>query len=97
MKKLNLLLCVTVIVSLLSCNKNDYIESPTCYKYIELSEKFDSELKYTHTDTLWPSGIHGVLSYACDNELQKLLKYVPDTVGCLTGGYESIHYKFLNR
>ncbi len=84
-----LLIFITALI-LASCKK-EYIEHPTCRRYLELSDKFfpDSNT-YTHTDTLWPQG--RIANYACDSELLKLQTYVLHKEGCLTGGYQMFRY-----
>lgn len=80
-----MLLCAT------SCTKS-YEQKPTCFKYLELSDKFNSEIVYDHTDTLWPSGIKGLPAYVCGDDIAKLESFVGDTTGCTTGGYQSFRY-----
>lgn len=80
-----------VILSILffSCTK-EYIENPTCRRYLELSDKYDGEMHFLRTDTLWPNG--RIANEVCDSDLLRLKNYVPFVEGCTTGGYQEFRY-----
>lgn len=82
-----------MILALFSCTKQ-YIENPTCFKFMELSDKFTGEMVPIRVDTLWTSGVPGVLSYACGADVNKLEQANRDAhpEGC-ESGFQIIHYK----
>jgi hypothetical protein len=84
-------LIILLVLALASCTK-EYIEQPTCYRYLELSDKYDGEMVYLKTDTLWPGGRQS--TYACDDELKKIENYKPHAEGC-EQGYQVIRYEII--
>jgi hypothetical protein len=85
-----LILLLGVIVMLFSCSKNgEYIQKPTCYRYLELSDKYNGELIYLRTDTLWPQGRYN--NVACGDDTLKLMKIFP-LEGCDNGGFQRMRY-----
>jgi hypothetical protein len=94
----NLIICVvlgailfTVLLFSCGCTKQ-YSENPTCRRYLELIDKFDGEMIYLRTDTLYPNG--RISNYACDSELMKLINYQPKIEGC-ENGWQKVYYKII--
>jgi len=90
MKKILYLL---IPLFLASCSK-EYVQHPTCFFYMETSDKFTGEMVPIRTDTIWTSGVPGRLNYACDEEVTKLEEANRNAipVGC-ESGFQIIHYK----
>jgi hypothetical protein len=82
-----------IVILLASCTK-EYIEKPTCFYYMELSDKFTGDLKPIRVDTIWTSGVPGVLNYACGTDIDKMeqTNKNPYLEGC-ESGWQIIHYK----
>jgi hypothetical protein len=78
-----------VLIMFSSCTK-EYVQNPTCFRYIELSDKYNSEMIFIKTDTLYPSG--KLETYACGEDVEKIQNYVPRMQGCETGGYQVFRY-----
>jgi hypothetical protein len=80
---------------LLACTKDkQYIQKPTCYPFLFLSDKMDGELRYIRTDTLhtqWPQTSGTLTNYLCDDDTA-LFHAKLDTVGCIGGGYQTFRY-----
>ena len=74
-----------------SCTK-EYIETPSCYRYLELSDKYDGEMVYVHTDTLWPNGRYN--NVVCGADVDRLQSFVGKPEGC-TGGWQMVRYEIL--
>jgi len=85
------LAAIITFFCLTSCTKQ-YSENPTCRRYLELIDKFDGEMIYLRTDTLYPNGINS--NYACDSELLKLINYVPRIEGC-ENGWQKVYCKII--
>lgn len=83
-------LVLACVAHLFSCSKSDYIEHPTCRRYIEVSDKFDGDMNYIRTDTLWPNG--RIANEVCNADLDSMRAYVPNVEGCPTGGYQEFRY-----
>jgi len=79
-----------IIVMLFSCSKNgEYIQRPTCYRYLELSDKYNGELIYLRTDTIYPQGVYN--NVACGDDTMKLMQSFP-LEGCENGGFQQMRY-----
>ena len=84
------LIPLVLIVMLFSCSKNgDYIQKPTCYRYLELSDKYDGELIYIRTDTIFPNGIYN--NVVCNEDTLKLINFKGKMEGC-GSGWQQIRY-----
>ncbi len=77
-----IILLILVIILLNSCTKGDYIKKPTCFRYLELSDKWDAELNYQKTDTIWPN--NRLSQIVCDDDTSIFYTSFPLT-GCITG------------
>jgi hypothetical protein len=82
----------TVLLFTCSCTKQ-YEQKPTCFRYMELHKRFDGELRYVATDTVYPSG--KLASIACGDDIARLQNYVDSTHGCIGGGFDSVYYKII--
>ncbi len=69
-------------ITMTSCTKGDYIQKPTCFRYLELSDKWDGEMIYMRTDTIWANDPHSQI--ACNDDTAIFYKTFPLT-GCATG------------
>lgn len=75
-----------VILIFASCTK-EYDQHPTCYKYIQLIDRFTGERDYIGTDTTYPGG---KFEQVCNDDTI-IFHLQPDTLGCI-GGYFSYRY-----
>jgi hypothetical protein len=96
MKKI-LIICSFALVG---CTK-EYLEKPTCFRYLEVTDKWTSEVRPTsamkadRVDTLWPNG--RVANVVCDGEVDRLQKIDLDTIGCNSGGWQSTRYVIFDK
>lgn len=80
---------LAALFSFLSCSKKDTIIQPTCKRCLFLSDKYNSDSIYDHTDTLY----NGV---ACGKDLEGIKNYKPIMQNnCYTMTWEFDYYKIL--
>ncbi len=77
-----------LLLILSSCKKSDYVQKPTCFRYLELSDKWDGEMIYMRTDTIWPN--NRLSQIACNDDTAIFYKTFPLT-GC-AGGWQQFRY-----
>jgi len=84
MKKL-----IPLLLIVISCSKNgEYIQKPTCYRYMQITERWDGEMIPLKPDTSFPGG--ELSSVLCNNDTLIAYRTFPKE-GC-AGGWQQIRY-----
>ena len=79
---------ILLLILFASCVKTkEYIQKPTCYHFLVLSDKYDGEMIYLRTDTLntqWEQTSGTLTNYVCNDDTAMFYKVNP-LVGCESG------------
>jgi len=86
--KLFLIICT---LALAACTK-EYVQRPTCYRYLEIVKRWDGEMRPLTPDTLYPSSRQA--SIVCDDDTTRLLNFQGKFEGC-SGGWQQVTYKLV--
>jgi hypothetical protein len=73
-----------------SCCTKQYIEHPTCQRFVEVSDKYDFKMHYIRTDTLFPMG--RIANVICGDSVNILRNYKSPITGCQNIGYQQFRY-----
>lgn len=90
---IELLLFCLLLAVLGSCTKStEYIQRPTCYRYIEIVKHWDGEMSPMKTDTIYPSGKYATI--LCNDDTLMENEQLP-RVGCPSLGYWQVSYALI--